>query len=253
MVGRQAGRRSRAPAIRCSSCTIAIARRLDAGAARWRRQRAISRFATSEPPRGRRDRRDRRETVPRGCSASLQPVVRRRVVHPRRSPCALSRPTAARSTGRRSAWGLEPAGRLRAHRAEDADRPARVRDARRRHQQAARLRRRRRRRSCSARSATASVWGRVMTGALGPEARSTASSSRSRCCRRSSSSPRSSPSSITSASCRSSCALFAVVMHRVMRRERRRVAERRRQHLHGADRSAADDPAVPAGDDRSRS
>ncbi len=44
--------------------------------------------------------------------------------------------------------------------------------------------------------------------------------------------------------------LFAVVMHRVMKCERRRVAERRRQHLHGADRSAADHPPVPAGDDR---
>ena len=47
--------------------------------------------------------------------------------------------------------------------------------------------------------------------------------------------------------------LFAVLMHRVMRRERRRVAERGRQHLHGADRGAADDPAVPAADDASRS
>ena len=35
--------------------------------------------------------------------------------------------------------------------------------------------------------------------------------------------------------------------------ERRRVAQRRRQHLHGADRSAADDPSVPAAHDASRS
>ena len=32
--------------------------------------------------------------------------------------------------------------------------------------------------------------------------------------------------------------------------ERRRIAERRRQHLHGSDRGAADHPAVPAADDR---
>ncbi len=35
-------------------------------------------------------------------------------------------------------------------------------------------------------------------------------------------------------------------------RERRRVAQRRREHLHGADRGAVDDPAVPAGDDAVR-
>ena len=34
--------------------------------------------------------------------------------------------------------------------------------------------------------------------------------------------------------------------------ERRRIAQRRRQHLHGPDRGAADDPAVPAADDRVR-
>ena len=40
--------------------------------------------------------------------------------------------------------------------------------------------------------------------------------------------------------------LFAVVMNRVHGRERRRVAERGGQHLHGPDRGAADDSAVPA-------
>ena len=60
------------------------------------------------------------------------------------------------------------------------------------------------------------VWGDIMTRVLGERARSTASSSPSRSCRPSFSSPRCSRFSITSASCSSSCAALPSVMNRVM-------------------------------------
>ena len=46
--------------------------------------------------------------------------------------------------------------------------------------------------------------------------------------------------------------VFAVVMRRVMRASRGRIAERGGEHLHGADRGAADDQALPATHDRIR-
>ena len=96
------------------------------------------------------------------------------------------------------------------------------------------------------------VWPRIMTGVLGPEGSQYANIFAFMVL----------PTIIFIA------ALFAMlyyfgVMQFVVRavrghhaplhaRERRRVAERRRQHLHGADRGAADHPAVPAADDRVR-
>ena len=120
--------------------------------------------------------------------------------------------------GRTVAWGLGLQLLFALHRAEDRDRPARVRDARRRRSTGCSASRSSGSASSSVRSATARSGPRHHDRRARARRRAaTASSSRSRCCRRSSSSPRCSPSSITSASCRSSSALFAVVMHRVMR------------------------------------
>ena len=113
--------------------------------------------------------------------------------------------------------GAQPPDRVRVHRAQDRDRPGGLRDGRRLHHQAAGLLERRRR----VRVRSARRRHRVGPGDdrrdRAARARSTRSSSPSRCCRRSSSSRRSSPSSTTSASCSSSCGVFAVVMHRVMK------------------------------------
>ena len=63
--------------------------------------------------------------------------------------------------------GPQPADRLRADRAEDDDRSARVRDARRRHHASCSASPASARRSSSVRSATAASGGASMTGALG--------------------------------------------------------------------------------------
>ena len=63
---------------------------------------------------------------------------------------------------------------------------------------------------------------------------------------------RCSPSSTTWASCSSWSGPSRCVMSRVHGRERRGEPQRRRVDLHGADRGAAHDPAVPAADDAVR-
>ena len=100
--------------------------------------------------------------------------------------------------------GLRPAAPVRAHRAEDRGRPARFEilgDRIRQLLDFASVG------SCFVFGPLGdkAVWPRIMNRSSGPKARSTASSSRFRSRRRSSSSPRCSRSSITSASCSSSC------------------------------------------------
>ena len=168
----QAGRRRCAPATPIARAALSRSRRRLGRAARSQpvgmRSRPIDDIArTGERLRRRRSAflaslvATQAVVVMTRRQLSSQPLpVRRRVraVIVARRILAIAyccRRTAARSTGRTVAWGLGLQIVFALDRAEDRRRPARVRDARRRHQPAAGLRRRRRRRSCSARSATA--------------------------------------------------------------------------------------------------
>ena len=91
------------------------------------------------------------------------------------------------------------------------------------------------------------VWARSLFSARSASRRRTSDLfSLFRYCRRSSSSARCSPILYHSASCRWSSALGAWVMTRVMGASGAESLNRCRQHFHGANRSAGDDPAVSA-------
>ena len=153
MVLAEAGRQRLAPAIRSSSCTIAIVRRLDAALCRWP-QRGHRRSATRAPRDSAAHRRRGALMLGRPCSRSSARVV---ILGDRAMPVSTNRRAIA---GRRSpgAWGCRSSSRSSCSRRRSASGVFATLGTL--HHQAARVRRRRRGVRVRRRSATRRVGPR---------------------------------------------------------------------------------------------